>query len=59
MDELQALLEGARHQVDALDSTNPVKVAYTLKQLARDAALGEGVGQVVGQGAGQGAGGDE
>lgn len=41
MDELQARLEGGKRLVEAADMSSPVKVAYAVKQLAKEASVGE------------------
>lgn len=40
MDELQARLEGGKQLVEAADMSSPVKVAYAVKQLAKEASVG-------------------
>lgn len=40
MDELHARLEGGKQLVEAADMSSPVKVAYAVKQLAKEASVG-------------------
>lgn len=46
VDELQARLQGGKQLVEATDMSSPVKVAYAVKQLAKEASVG---GQRAGQ----------
>ena len=40
VDELQALLQHAKQMVDNTEVSNPAKITYTLKQLAKEAVAG-------------------
>jgi hypothetical protein len=41
IDDLLTLLQDAKKTVSSADMSDPVKVKYTLKQLSKDAVLGE------------------
>jgi len=41
VDDLQTCLEVVRKIVEATEVSNPVKVAYAVKQVAREAAVGK------------------
>lgn len=41
IDDLLSLLQDAKKTVSSVDMLDAVKVKYTLKQLSKDAALGE------------------
>lgn len=43
VDDLQSSLELAKKIVESTDMANPVKVTYAIKQLAKEAAVGEEV----------------
>lgn len=40
VDDIQAMLEQAKKVIANTEMTNPVKVTYTIKQLAKEAAVG-------------------
>ena len=41
IDDLLTLLQDAKKTISSADVSDPVKVKYTLKQLSKDAVLGE------------------
>jgi len=41
VDELQVLLQQGKQMVDNTEVTNPAKITYTLKQLAKEAVAGK------------------
>ena len=41
IDDIQASIELGKKMVENTDVANPVKVTYAIKQLAREAAVGE------------------
>lgn len=44
VDDLQSSLELAKKIVETTELANPIRVTYAIKQLAKDAAAGEGRG---------------
>ena len=43
VDDLQACLEVLRKIAESTEMSNPVKVAYAIKQMAKEAAVGKGI----------------
>lgn len=41
VDDLQALLEHAKRMIDNTEVSNPAKITYTIKQLAKEAVAGK------------------
>ncbi len=41
VDDLQTCLQLAKGMIDSTDVANPVKITYSLKQLVKEAAVGE------------------
>ncbi len=41
VDDLQALLQHAKHMIDSIEVSNPAKITYALKQLAKEAVAGK------------------
>jgi hypothetical protein len=44
IDDIQSSIERGKKLIENTEVTNPVKVTYAIKQLAKEAAVGEGEG---------------